>query len=540
MSGELAGTSFKTPGGLSKSPIEEGVFTSGGYLMGDFLHNFDGGLKFKSKIRYANYKHSFGLYVGGNGNNGNPITLNEYVNSLDPGNQGYTAYYQGDPSSQQISGSDLVVDNLNVDRIRPMTDYAGEASLTKTIEVPNGTHNITAGTFLSRTEAGDYNYQYRVLSEFNNNPRLVNLNYTNTTGENVIYSEGGLYNRIGMTTNRDLSQSKSAIYLTDEMVFDKWRFDVGFRYESTNGTFSNGGFTTEEVYTNPELTSELRNVQFANGSFTRANVSASDWALSLAGLYELNDAVNLYANFSKGFFFPSINGFAPIAQGVPGSDYNSEKIIQYEAGAKLGKGRLSGSLAAYYVKLSDRIKGRGGFVNGVLVDISRVEQNTSTLGFEANWDYRLTDNFSFKGSATYQDHEITKNTDENFETGVIAEQFIGNKLARQPNFLSTVGLYFDDSKFDAVFSLNHAGKKFTSDANTIELDPINIYRLGAGYSLELGEIESLRLGFSVYNLFNDAGVTEGDPRAINEVEEEFFFGRPILPRRLFLTATFNF
>jgi hypothetical protein len=42
-------------------------------------------------------------------------------------------------------------------------------------------------------------------------------------------------------------------------------------------------------------------------------------------------------------------------------------------------------------------------------------------------------------------------------------------------------------------------------------------------------------------LFDDAGVTEGDPRNVNQAgDAEFFFGRPILPRRTFLTATLNF
>ena len=66
-----------------------------------------------------------------------------------------------------------------------MTDYSGEANLIK--RSANGNHTFTLGTYLARTEAEDVNWQYRVLSEFNNNPRLVNLSYT-LNGENVTYS----------------------------------------------------------------------------------------------------------------------------------------------------------------------------------------------------------------------------------------------------------------------------------------------------------------------------------------------------------------
>ncbi len=545
LSGELAHTSFLTPGGVYESPIEDGVFTQGGYIMGDFNYNFSDDLKFKSKVKYANYKHNFALYIGGNGDNNNPITLNEYVNNVAPGNLGFTAQYQGGPSGSSVNGSDLVLDNLHIDRLRPMTDYSGEASLTKTLEVSNGTHNITGGVFLARTEAEDVNYQYRVLSEFNNNPRLVNLSYVDAGGNDVTFSQGGLYNRIGMTSNKFLSQNKTAFYLTDEMVFDKWRFDIGFRIENTEGTFSNGSISEQTVYNDVSLTPELANVRFADGSFTRANVSATDWALSLAGLYKLNTDVNLYANFSKGFFFPQIRGFSPISTGVTGSKYDSEQIIQFEAGAKLGTEKLKGSIAAYYVGLSDRIKIDQGFVGGALVDLTRSEQSTSTVGAELTFDWSFAENFSLRGTGTYQNHEITKNVSTDLTNNTSSTTNEGNELARQPNFLGSLGAYFDNSKFDALLSFNHTGSKFAADNNTVELDAITIARIGAGYMFNIGDNddskETLRLGFSVFNLFDDDGVTEGDPRNVNQAgAAEFFFGRPILPRRFFLTATFNF
>jgi len=300
-----------------------------------------------------------------------------------------------------------------------------------------------------------------------------------------------------------------------------------------------------KVYDDPALTAELANVNYADGRFTRANVSATDWALSLAGLYNLNEDVNLYANFSRGFFFPQIRGFAPIASGVTGSKYDSEKIVQFEVGAKLEKGKLSGSLAAYYVSLKDRIKITQGYVGSSLVDLTRSEQNTSTFGVEANWTYKLTNSFDFRGSATYQKHEITKNTDEDLVNGGATEVNVGNKLARQPNFLTSLGLYYDNNKFDGLLSLNYTGDKFAADNNNVELEAISLFRLGAGYTFGLSDNEdsneNLRIGFSVFNLLDDAGITEGDPRNVNQAgNAEFFNGRPILPRRVFITATFNF
>ncbi len=540
MTGELNNTSFLTAGGVYDSPYQDGVYTKGGYALGDFEYNLADDLKFRAKARMANYHHSFALYVGGNGaNGGNPITLDRYMDVAAPGNQGFAANYHG--LSDAISGSDLVVENLHVDRIRPMTDYAGEASITKNI-AGAVSHNITIGTFMGRSEADDVNFQYRVVSEWNNNPKLVDITYTDSTGQEVIHSQGGISNRIGQTSNRFLQQNRTAFYITDEIVADRWRFDVGFRFENTKGQFSNGNIVESTVYDDPNLSAGLANVRFADGSFVRAGIDASSWAVSLAGLYEMSDAMNLYANFSRGYFFPQFRGFAPIATGFTGTDYNPETILQGEVGVKLGTEKLSGSAAIYYVGLSDRISIQNSFVNGRLEPVKRNEQNTATLGLELTFDYQLANDLNLRGTFTFQDHEITTNTREDLITGEIETVNEGNELGRQPNMLGFLGLYYDNDAFDAFFTLNHTGAKFTNDNNDIELDPINLMRLGAGYTFGLGTAgtESFRLGFSVFNLTDSQGITEGNPRAIVQGENEFFFGRPILPRRIFVTGTLNF
>jgi len=540
MTGELSNTSFLTAGGVYDSPFEDGVYTKGGYVLGEFDYDLGSDITLKSKARMANYKHSFALYVGGNGaNGGNPITLDKYIDLVAPGNQGANPSYHGDLNA--IGGSDLVVENLHVDRIRPMTDYAGELSLTKKVTTTGGSHNITLGTFIGRSEADDINFQYRVLSEFNNNPRLVNLSFTDSLGNEVIHSQGGLTNRIGQTSNKFLRQNRTAVYLTDEVIANKWRFDAGFRYEKTTGTFSNGAIVSTQVYDDPALSSNLANVQYADGSFVRAPIDASGWAVSLAALYELNGSANLYANFSRGYYFPQLRGFSPLATGVLGKDYTPETLVQGEAGVKFGGAKLSGSAALYYVALQDRISITNSFVNGSLQQVLRDEQNTATVGLEANIDYGLTDDLSLRASVTYQAHEITKNTREDLITGSTETVDEGNELARQPNILGFLGLYYDNNSFDGFATVNYTGAKFTSNANTIELDPVSIIRLGAGYTFGIGSgDDTFRLGFNIFNVGDSQGITEGNPRAIVEGEGEFFFGRPILPRRIFFTGTINF
>ena len=136
-----------------------------------------------------------------------------------------------------------------------------------------------------------------------------------------------------------------------------------------------------------------------------------------------------------------------------------------------------------------------------------------------------------------------ENLQEDLVNNTSSEANIGNELARQPNFLATLGLNYNNQKFDALLSVNHTGSKFTDDTNNVELDAISIFRLGAGYTFTTQGDNTLRVGLSVFNLFDSDGLTEGNPRAGiagQSADGEFFFGRPILPRRVFFTTTFNF
>jgi outer membrane receptor protein involved in Fe transport len=249
--------------------------------------------------------------------------------------------------------------------------------------------------------------------------------------------------------------------------------------------------------------------------------------------------VNLYGNVTKGYFFPQPRGIKIAGDGTVGS-YETEQIYQGELGVKYGTSRFRGTFAGYFVDLNDRtnVDLRDDPNNpGTTIEVATV-LSTKTYGVEATWSYDFAKNLNFNGSLTYQNHE--------YDGHILADpsetSYVGNKLERQPDFLSFAALDYTTEKFDAGFSWNYTGKKFANIANSVELDAINIFRLDAGYTMPLGEDgESLRFGISVFNLFNDNGVTEGNPRDVTQSGTgEFFVGRPILPRRTFVRATFNF
>ncbi|WP_431133578.1 TonB-dependent receptor [Psychroserpens mesophilus] len=510
-----ADIAYATPDGIYRSPIEDGVATKGGYFLTDFKHRFSEDLKLDAKLRYSKYEHQFNLFLDGSGVSGAKAveTQQEYLDARGLSSGSFT-YLNGQP----LASNALLFENRILDRSRPLQEIMADIKFTKQA----GNHSITLGTFMSRSDAGDFNVITNYLGEYNDRPDLVNLSG---------YTVNGVTNRGTSYTNRNISSNKIAIFLADEVKLDRWNFDFGVRYERASGDIEVEG--TQSYTVDNTGIANLDNVIWGNGSYTRGHVSADDFAVVLAGLYKINDDLSAYGNFSRGYFFPELRGTKFDAFGNP-SSYDTEKIIQAELGVKYSKNKFSGTAALYSVSLKDRRS--ISFVNapGGGFDEEVDNQDTSTYGFEGTWNWNFAKNLNFGGSLTYQEHEITKSdADSDLE---------GNELRRQPNFLSTLSLDYANSKFDAGLVYNYTGEKYSNDANTIELDAIGLANLNFGYTLSLSEDgETLRLGAQVFNLFNSDGVTEGSPRlGNNQTEEEYFVGRPVLPTRVFFNATFNF
>ena len=513
----VSNISYATPDGIFTSRIRDGVATKGGYFMTNFIHNFSDSFTIDAKVRKSKYDHQFNFFTDGSGVSGAKAveTQSQYkaARRLTSGNFTYL-------NGQALPANARLYENRIVDRIRPLDELVSEVKVIKKIN----NHTLTGGTFMSRSSAGDLNITTSYLSEYTNTPQLINLSG---------YTRNGVTNTGTSYLNRNLTSNKLAFFLTDQIKLEKWNFDFGIRHESVSGTIENEK-TANFTSGNTGITG-IDVVQWGTGAFQRAKVSTDDYAISLAALYKVNSNLSAYANYSKGYFFPELRSVRFNALDQPAT-YSPEKIIQSEAGVKYGNGTFSGTLALYSANLSDRRNVQfindpanpGGFIEKVDM------QDTESYGIEGTWNWRFTEGFSFNGGFTYQKHELTKSENNPL--------FVGNKIARQPDFMGKLGFSYDKSNFDLNLDYNYAGDKFTNDANTIKLDGFGIVDLGIGYTFKVGnEKETLRLGVQSFNLFNSAGITEGSPRlGENQTEEEFFVGRPIIPRTAVVNLTFNF
>jgi outer membrane receptor protein involved in Fe transport len=528
---QVAGLGFAAPGGQFTTSITDGVATRGESVGIGFEKQLGAGWGLNGKAKYASYDHSFDFFLDGDGIINRPETLQGFLTNRNLGSLANASFTYADTGAA-VPSNYLLFPNRFIDRDRPADDVTAELNLTKVMSLGAFEHHVTLGSFYANAKADDFNVTTGYLADFNNEARLVNLVVTNA-GVPTVISLNGLLNAGGGYVNNHHEAQRYAVYLADQMQSERFIFDIGTRVEKLQGDISRertATFVTDT--TTPNLSTALRDVIWGTGSFTRAKVDTTEWALAGGALYKLTDSVNLYANAARGFFFPEIRSVVLDPSGKPQS-YTAEIIKQGEIGVKYQDQRLTGSLSALYTKLDDRRvvsfvnDGQGGTIERVNI------VSTKSYGLEATATVKLIDHLTVDGNVTWQHHEYTA-----FDT---TPAFIGNEVLRQPNVLYNAGLFYDDGRFDAALFDTYTGSTFTTESNAVQLDSYSIARLDAGYTFTWGE-QRARLGFDIYNLFDNDGITEGSPRqdTAQTTGGAYFVGRPVLPRRYTVRFTVNF
>lgn len=547
----VAGMGFATPDGPFTTKITDGVTSKGGQVALSFEKDFgDSGWGINGKFKYSEYKHKFGLWADGDAVTNVPETLQSYLTNRGLGSVANASFtYVGGGA---LAANAIVFANRFTDRERPMHDYTGEINLTKDFNTGNIEHAFTLGGFYGNAWAKDINVTTTYLAEFNNQPRLVNLSVTNglTT---TIYSRNGLVNAGAGYVNNEHQVERYAGYIADQMeINNRFNIDLGFRLEHVNGDIRRertSTFITDS--TTPNLSAALRDVVWGNDGYLTGKVSTTEWAAAVGMLYKLTDDVSLYANGSRGYFFPEIRAvgfFIPTGTAANANvnggttSYTGEIIKQAEAGIKVQQPAFSLTVAGLYTKLDNRRQVNQ--VNAVGGGFTEVVNLTSTesYGVEATLDLELIKNLHFNGNLTIQEGKYK--LAQVLVAGVPTPNpaIIGKDLERQPNILYNAGLYYDDGMFDASFFTNYTGDNFTASTNTILLQGWNVYNVDAGVKLSMGGNKNARFSVNVFNLFDTQATTEGSPRQdINQTTGgAYFVGRPVLPRRITGRLTFNF
>ncbi len=547
---EAVGLAYDTPGGRFQTPIGDGVVTRGHMLAAVLDRDLNDEWTLNAKLRYARYDHQFNLFLDGDALGPNtPETQSEYLTrrGIDPAFHGH-ARFKYSQTGGNLAPDHLVFGNRTLDRWRDATDMSVEMSLGNEFFVGDATHGLTIGGFFSNSQADDLNYITTYLGDFRNAPLMVDVQLMgvveDASGELVMaddpaamyhWTRNGLARTNGLTGYRDRGARRAAFYIADQIESGRWSYDLGVRLERLEGDVRQFNTSSHVMSNDPNVSDHLEVVSYTNGSLTSDSLGATEWAFSAGALYRLSDEVNLFANASRGFFFPQIRS-VPFNQGRLAS-YEGEIIDTIEAGVKYENQAITAQALLFRSTLDDRRN--VDFINdpnnpgNIIEDVSL--QSTEAFGVEAGLTWYLNDFVSLNGNVTLREHEFTK-ADGN-------PAIVGNELRRQPTEMANFGARFALENFEGLLMYNYHGDNFANDSNTVSLDSYGLWRLEAGYSFPLEGDDNIRVSLHVFNLTDTQGITEGSPRQGNAQSgqpAQFFVGRPILPRRLALRMSYDF
>ena len=568
-SSDFAQINFLTPQGSFKTGMEDAIMVKGGSIAAAFEADINDQWGFNGNIKYATFDHAFGLPLDGlfaGGGVNAPIGQDAFLESnfvsgligdAADGADITSGRFTFSRSGQNLAPDDLLFGNVLADRDRDTTDFSAEFNLTFNTEIASLDHNFTFGSFWANTRADDITFTHSVLGDFTDGSNAVDLTVTTEDGRDIIVSQNGLLDPAFGGFGGDFTREakRFAFYAADQIEANRWALDIGIRVEHMDGlvierTRSEVTNFPTQFINNPLFNSDIANGDLAvsdalssvivkDGGFNRDTVSDTEYAVAVGGLYRLTDSINLFGNFSRGFFFPQLDALAfdspddPLAV-TPGEinrDYEAEIIQLGELGIKYDQGRLKAQASAFYTQLEDRL-----FAENTAQGREVFETSTESYGLEFSGEFMIIDNLFFRGNATVFDAEFTQ---FDLADGGSLEN---NEPNRQPSTVNT-GLFYNDGTWDFAVMHNFQGEAFADNGNNVKLDSYNTVRLDAGYTMYFSGGDSARFSINVWNLTDDEGLTEGSPRAgVDQAGDTqgFFTGRPVLPRRITARFAYNF
>ena len=577
--GSLASPDLKhvqllTGNGIHDADLGNGIhshFDTGGF---EVTHDFDNGWKVENRFRVTSGYNDFnGLFSGGTekgtdvlsqiatGPDANPFwtrmlaaypTLN-HLELVYKDNSSRVF----DPIGQ--NGNGLVANQGWWRGLIHATDVIDELKVTKSFDVL-GHHDLTGGVYFSYAKLHtEDNLFSNVLTETKSQPDILNLVGVDANG-NVLgsYTYNGFTGFAGYLNNvRDRTTTYAGFLNDNWKITDKLRVDFGARFdhEAIGTTFQNS--STVDLRGTPEAQGStalaLQNVGTLIDSYDHYHPKfhAVSWTVGVD--YTFNNHFAVFGRYSEPERLPRTeDGWVAANRALQ----ITQKLTSLEGGLKVNFEQVAAFVTVYktrdlaYPNYSYTTNG----VTGVQTP-SLFLAKTQSYGVEYELlvrPWRGPVDINFQGTlakSTYTDFDqIFTNIDAFGNVTTTHANFNGHKIPHIPEVLFEVT---PSVKFKAfglrgkLFgSYRYSGPRYLDGANTFKLPGYDEFSLGANLDFNA----RLRLQVNVQNLLNSVGMTEGgcslcgltgSNNALGS-NANVFSGRPLLPRTVFVTASYTF
>lgn len=220
--------------------------------------------------------------------------------------------------------------------------------------------------------------------------------------------------------------------------------------------------------------------------------------------WKVNPNNRIFASFSVAQKEPTRDNFT---DGDPKAYPKAEKLYDYELGYNFGNKLISAGVNLYYMDYTDQL-----VLTGQLSDtgnpMSVNVPDSYRAGVELAFALRPCSWFDWNINATLSRNRIKNFTEMIYEdewTNPISINHGDTPIAFSPDVTLNNAFNFAWRGFDASLQSQYVSKQYMSNAKSEDqvLDAYFVSNLHLGYSIKLPYTKSVRLGFSVYNIFNE-------------------------------------
>lgn len=562
-------TTFVRPvAGDIDADIADGIFVDSTDFGTEFNWEFDNGWSLSNKNRYTDLQSTLNTHIIigliGGSDNGYQEFLDNQLSSLQALNPAITnveaVLNDGTPYTGILAGRDQRIIGQGSffywDTIA--SGFINDLQLAKSFETSAGTHNITAGLYLSNYKFERDEQINGFLQEVKGSPRVVDINGVDANGNVLATGTVNGYNNLGLQFFGFTSDNEvKAFYLSDEWeVNDKLRIDLGVRFEEQD--FEGNVFTptTFTEVLGPRAIPTLADDQILSRGTqsTTFNASQSETAFSIGGNYVLSDALSVYARYTDSYRTPTVEDLARVAEGLHNTGAANQavsmvpvnEIVQFEGGFKYAGDNVDAFITFFQSEFDNATSNDPtGSPDGSIVNLS-ADLSSSTSGVEAEIEVGPFAGFSANLKTTIQTPEI----DQYIVAGAspaeaaAAASVVGNRPGRIPklmvNFRPKYEFDIGEKSGSVFLNIFHTDERFEDVGNQISLPPYTTIGFGATLDLPNG-LEFTLIG---NNLTNEVALTEGNPRDLGSImfgsSATSNFGRPILGRHFRFSMGYRF
>lgn len=448
-----------------------------------------------------------------------------------------------------LNGNGLVVESgwWNVEK--PLRNFSNDLRVSKAWE----TNTFTAGFYFSEYSADESWIFNNVLQEVRGEPRLLDLEIIDAGGNVVANATQNGFTQFGnFYRNASNHGTVFALYAQDEwQASERLRLDIGGRFEV--GMFDGnvevlGSFDLAEMgllSANPagadaDDNLSLSSTTYGTGEFRPYDHTFEEWSGSVGANYGINENLNVYGRFTRGFRMPDFDSWA---DGNVDTKGDAEEVLQAEGGVKVATESLGIFATVFWSTLTDVPFVDEVLVNDELITLRRFA-DTRTIGIETEvvW-LPAVQGLRFDVIGTFQQPEYDDMRFDISDPGQFDDfDFSGNQIRRIPEIiLNGKGQYqFTETRGAPKFWVDFwfISDRFVDDANNVELPGYT--KVGAGFAYDVSD--QVRFQMVGDNLFNTIGLTEGNPRTgqVVGVEQDIFMARPILGRNVRASIAYRF